>query len=755
MSRKRKINSPLRHLGFVPFGMPDESPISIIKRAAAANGFRDCSQLMQASLQQITGSKKQTTPGTNDSLFCNRAVSLALQNCAPDHYSEIASGFYRATNNLMKRPDAIIKGVIIKHMLIRCSAAFCSECFKTGYERFTRDINFFINCPFHNCGLIDNCPACSEKLHWQTLLTNRCRCGQLLISPSRLTTDMANDHYLLHLMESRNDHEVTLMQTIYETLELATTHQTELVRTIGIRDLAIAISRVDIKEIADIFPHFFSCTNKDEISLTTGVLTKYLNQKQVNSTKKLLTAQALNINVPPPLEKLTQAGLIACLHISFSKWESTKTKPSLAALLSTSKIYDIKTAIAIQKILKEESKGMTNRDLTQKPDIYGHILSLEQASKQTGLPVKAIYDLCRTTKLFGRHKCIVGPQRAPTIGISHIRNFNETHICSQLLSQQLNTPLKTIESKIKELNLEAKESRQVNCEPFILKSNLGRLIAGISGVPFERPKRARTSKQLRQADPLNEPDLLDTTECAKILNIAPSFVLSLIREGRLPCEAKNRHERLIKQQDALDFKETYLNSSAIRELLEIPTKNTSLFLESYQILPAFTTPPNRSRMIFFKISDLVKAQLLRYEYDPTLDKKIIKPVATDFDQSIPELCNRLHITARNFLYFFKHNSAIAYRTVNRKLYTNKEGAKIITNTITSKMTIAQAAKILKVPKSCIVRIIKKEDRLPPDVSHKPFVGLIKRSTVDRLLLESADKPGTYPTKQITPKGKNS
>lgn len=132
----------ISYLSFIPFPLPDESPISAIQRTAKENGFKHC----RALLSYLNKATHQSPYG--NILLANSVISRTLQSFAPEYAEQISANFYSPIHPLIKHSNAIINGIEIRYSNLRFEgSALCTQCWKEGYEKFPKDIKLFSGCP--------------------------------------------------------------------------------------------------------------------------------------------------------------------------------------------------------------------------------------------------------------------------------------------------------------------------------------------------------------------------------------------------------------------------------------------------------------------------------------------------------------------------------------------------------------------------------------------------------------------------------
>jgi hypothetical protein len=600
-------------LSFVPFPLPDESPISAIQRTARANGFKSCHGL----LSYLSKATSQSAYG--NFLLDNSAISRALQACLPEHADRIKTNFYQSTNLLIERPNFLVKGVEISYSNLRCEGtALCTECLQEEHERFSKDIRLFSNCPFHNRAFLFRCPTCNTRIKWQTQLTHYCECGERLASPKVPNSEMTLDHYLLRLFQLGNAEKIASIQRTLWTLEHETHTTDNMVRSAR-RSLAKAIIRQDVESMTNAIHNCLPCSSADEIDVILTIFNTELSESIATTLRQRLMSTTPEQKASVATVTLSIETLLNYIGISRRTWYKLKYRHSYFKGIGRRAKISLKDAIDLKRTLAYDREIDQNLDQKNPNQRHKRVLSIRAVKYLTDIPEETIKIFALNTNLLGPKKCYIKQIEKGSellFGRTNIDIFNAYYVCSQCLAREWNIPTSTINDAIRTNHIQEKKY-EFTQETLIIKKNLLFLLSGI--LKHSQPYRAHCRKRLdvpciRLADIDN---FLTSAACAKLLSIPTSDIKIMIRERIIPCHCRGSHgQYLISKQDAVNFNNNHIRISELSKQLNIAAKKVSKFLSSAGILPISGPLVNSGQCHIYKRSNFpsttinsLKAQL--------------------------------------------------------------------------------------------------------------------------------------------------
>lgn len=181
---------------FVPYPLEEESPTSVLKRFALGHGCEVPGQLQDFSYIINFNASQLTTLSPLVQWIASRAG---------EHAQRFLEGFYHSLVRQGIRGPLEINGTVIPSRFLRKkAAAFCSECWDEGHERYIKDLSLTECCPYHDRRYIHACPACHVQLLWISALEGRCVCGHVLVSKACSHDEVYAERYLLEAIRNQD-----------------------------------------------------------------------------------------------------------------------------------------------------------------------------------------------------------------------------------------------------------------------------------------------------------------------------------------------------------------------------------------------------------------------------------------------------------------------------------------------------------------------------------------------------------------------
>lgn len=736
----------IAYLSFVPFALAEESPFSAIKRTARANGFKSCRRLF-SYLVPLTGCSNHCY-----ALAANSETSKMLQMCAPEVAHKIAAIFYRPIYPLLNRGTLSINGIEILHSNLRLKeSAICTECLNEEYERFTQDITLFTHCPYHNRAFLMQCPSCGQKLKWKVQLTDICKCGHQLVSPECSDAEARLDHYFLTLFQTRNTEQMEKIQKHLTTLERGTKTENAMVK-FAILNLAVAISCDDVEWMTQAIHGCLPSNNSEEIDISLSLFKNDLSEGSFSKLRLQLMSTAYDRTTPLAKLTLNSVQLREYVGISEKAWYNLKQHHSLFKGIGFGTQASLEEALAFRKAVLAEQHKMNELAQTQSTLSHHQILSIGAVGKLTDLPEHSIRALALKTNLLGRTKRYIkqldyGPELI--FCKESIDWFVQRYVCSSHLSHEWHMPKMEIDAAIKTLKLEVKKCEFTQGVVIIRKSAEVRLFNAMHNQPGTLHVRRK-----RMSPPVapDRSEYLSSSECGTLIGTTGAQVVTLVREGLIPCHATCKMGGyLIRRQDALNFNKEYIRIPELASKLQVSRSVVSRLLASVGIYPATGRLVNSGYMTAFKRGSVPAATLNALKSQRKRNKKspqYRKPIPlndADFCINTSTLYEKFALSKLQFFLCFLKNEIIPYRTIKYERFITKEGSTKLDVIMEHYASYATASKILRTPPDYIHRMVNKKKLMLDDSlflpAHNP--GLISYKQIDQLLSrghDARDKP---------------
>lgn len=727
-------------LSFVPFPMPDESPISAIQRTARANGFKNCHSLL-AYLSKTTS---LLTYG--NCLLDNSAVSRALQVCAPKYADRIKANFYHTAHPLLIRANATVKGVEISYLNFRRKeTALCTECLIEEHERFPRDIRLFSNCPFHNRAFLVICPTCNTRIKWKMQLTCYCECGERLVSPKVSDSEMALDQYLLQLFRQGNAVQIASIQRILATLEHETHSTDDAVRTARCA-LAIAISRRDVESMTNEIHKCLPSSSAEAIDVILTIFDNELGKSITTTLRQRLISTTAEQKSRVAKVTLSVRKIQEYVGISQSTWYNLKYHHDYFRGIGRGAKISLERAIKLRKTLTSDKELDHNPVQKNLNDGHKRLLSISAVQRLTDMPKETIKTLALETNLLGLKKYYIKQTEKGSeliFGRAHIDLFNQHYICSNRLAREWSIPIRTINNIIQAHHFQLKKFEFIR-ETIIIKKNLSLRLFSIVKSPQPFPSQCKKWLDVPRTTLSSTTEYLTDAACARLLSIALSEIKIMIRERIIPCHRKDSLGRyLISKQEALDFGKNHFRVSELSKKFNISPKKVSPLLSSAGILPISGPLVNSGKLHFYKKSSIpsatIKSLRIRRKTPALMplncsDKR---NVSAEFCVNINSICEKYFISKSSFHYKFLGNGLIQYKKFRSDKYITAKDSKKIFHILNNYISYDQAAASLNVSLYYIRRLVSTKKLILDNSFFHPIKnpGLVSRKQLEELRLK--------------------
>lgn len=315
-------------LSFVPRARDEESPRSVLVRAAHLNGFRSVAK-MAAALHGENNARPLEWQLIDS--------SMAKLFAALDKRTRLPLPFYRRSSQVTRGAPLLINNIAIPLNLLRTKDhAVCPECLADGWQRYIQDINLVDECPYHQCRYIMICPSCDQNLTWTDCNGAVCQCGFDLSTCQKQPSSSPFSLHLLSILHNQDQAKFGVFLDNLKALRYSSALQfsekqelLELALAIAMHDkrsIEIAVSK-SIAHYTHAPALFFVAPwllSKDEEIKTTalGLLANDVSaptQDENNKNRPPLWLlrdefEAIGIN-QPKLRSLTKIGLITKVKV--------------------------------------------------------------------------------------------------------------------------------------------------------------------------------------------------------------------------------------------------------------------------------------------------------------------------------------------------------------------------------------------------------------------------------------------------------
>ena len=561
---------------FIPCGLPEESPTSLLMRMAIRHGCR-----LPSDLQNLFGSTC-----LNGALISrSHPIIQSIATRAGAAGESFSSGFYESMGTLSHTPPLKIAGFVVSAGMIRKNgAAFCSECWSSDHEHYIKDLKLARYCPYHLRKYLTHCPHCHIKLYWHTPLAGTCRCKYELISPPCLPNEAANEQKLLAIF--RTGATGSFEQLVKNLKHLGYPLELDTLCPINRCLLSMAFALIEDNMVAllnelRILHCFYPDVPKKNICAKIAKISHAKIRECMRTFLRNNSQERPEENISPlqplPPFYLSHSQISAWLGLSRNQakmaWKSCDIKSRKTeytwnqAQAISQQVLKIRLSNGFKK-KKLSVSGITTKELQQK--------LLLSAAMIKG----AVQDRLFTP--------LMGSDRRVRFALDEVEYFSEKFMSIQLLSAQSQTTTSQIREALKRLKIP-----QLECENRTLRQNLIKATACSSIIEWASTANQKRSKaaSIRFSLSLHTPNTTETwmptTAAAEFLGKCESVVRHLIKAGLLPDVRRKLKGGgyLINILTLKKFKDQYFSASEVGALLGCNPAATTKILSRLDISP--------------------------------------------------------------------------------------------------------------------------------------------------------------------------
>ncbi|MCY1279898.1 hypothetical protein D9M70_286660 [compost metagenome] len=587
----------MKDLHFIPIPLPEESPLSLLKRAAIRNGYSTCRQFLS---WQNAAYKAQNHPMLVDSQF---AMLLCAQ--AGEYAHEVRQSFYEINYSTYSGVRVCINQMAIDRRLIRYSAAaICTDCVRDGWEKQVKDLLPVENCPYHSKKYISHCPSCERKITWVNQVLLACKCGNRLESPSCPANDVILDRKILFLLRLKSQKAFDLLATslknLYWNIENSSYEERRKILSI-----ALAISLDEPEKIASSLVNLYGDSRGNNLDFYIAKLNPFTPEKTLTTVKDILYREyahkGISKEIPAPL---TCHQLKIYLGLSQTEWTKIQRHEEFTNLGNHKSRFDHSKIMRI----KEIHEDLILQSLNDTQGLEESLTAHEVAGQfKTNLDV--IYEL-KIANLLGNVNKSIRPHR---ISCNAISNFNENYILAHQLAEELEISVRTLRKVIVDLNLLTPPLPHKHIlTTVILKKDIEKIKNHLT--PYEKPmhRSPKRSANLLRVKSEDRSSYYNTKEASQISSLSTTLLRQLVRVNILHVHYReNKPGYLFHKDEIHQIQRKYIGVSEAASLLEIPTVKVSCTLASNGIQQCTGPLVDGEANVLFLRSDFIGRKLVK------------------------------------------------------------------------------------------------------------------------------------------------
>lgn len=575
---------------FIPRPLYEESPTSLLKRLAVRHGCKYYSDL-QGLL--------------NDKSFIGSFISRshpAIQSIATlggVGREEFLSGFYEPIGWFTKNPPLKISGLVVNADLIRKrGAAFCSECWKEGYEHFIKDLKLSNYCPYHNRQYLTKCPHCRRNLHWHTPLDDQCRCKNKLSSPRCTYEEAENERKLLKIFRESADEDFRKLVAYLDGLGYRLESEAQCPANRCLMSSAFALLEDDmeglltnLRYLSSLYPDIPRRIIAAKLASFDGISVRNCAYEFIKHERVDKQRYAAESAEPVHPFSLTRSQISAWLKVPLHQWKNVTRNidvyPENARYnwsqtqMMADEVLSIKHRNGFKK-KKAPIDGMFKKDFQEKFKLSNGVLKSALAEHVL-------------TKKWNFHRIFFDSR--------DIESFSKNFISLQFLSAKTQIPIKFICTAMTRLKIAPLNFHSSTLRRQLISIESSKLIIEWSNSNEQRPHKisARLSRKLARYIPTEAETCLPTALAARYLGIHVCVIRNLVKHGLLEIERRSGLGGCchIDKKILDNFSENYIGVTETQSLLKCNYGMTTKTLRSVGIDPVTGPEVDRNPSAFF------------------------------------------------------------------------------------------------------------------------------------------------------------
>ncbi|MFK7699332.1 TniQ family protein [Pseudomonas caspiana] len=560
---------------FIPKPFPEESPSSVLKRMAIRHGC-----IAKADLQSLFGDALR-----HESIMSRTHPAVqAIATMSGWDAKQFLSGFYEPVGPLLEGPPLIICGLVVRADMVRKQqTAFCSECWAAGHEHFIKDLKLAVYCPYHLRRYLAKCPNCGTELRWSNLLSGKCRCAELPISPTCTSAEALIEIKLLQIFRERDTDRFDKFNDYLRLLGFHTKDPTECSAVRTIVALAFALLETNQKAILyhlgtlhTLYPEIPRRIISAKLSLIPA--------KQCQDCVKIFLRHSFSTDTPfrectTPLIssfELTSRQISNWQKLASHQWRIVRKNSNILSSIGRYRWQEV------QKMTVHILQLKLNNGFSQKKAISGMNLGelkkellLSKVVLRGAIDEKLLHPISWRTDdwLFD-----------PT----DIANFCRHYISVHMLSANTKIPVDKIRRALRHLGLRNSEFKSQRVRLHVMSIETSKaVIEWCTPHTKKYEKRTQSWTSLPQHDPNDLGVWLSASAAAELVGCWPAGLRRLIEAKLIPATVGGNQKNgyLVKEKELIKFKIKYISASEATKLLSCKQRHTSAVLRKAGIKP--------------------------------------------------------------------------------------------------------------------------------------------------------------------------
>ncbi len=708
----------MSRLLFIPRPLPEESPTSLFKRLAFRHGC-----VYRTDLRDLFG----TAYPTGSIIYRNHAVVQQVADLItePEDKEAFLNGFYATEVNFTGRPTANICGMQLDTFMVRIQgAAFCSDCWQDGCDRFVKDLRLAIYCPYHARKYLDRCPVCGHSLAWPDLLSRKCDCPALPESERCTDSEMELERRLLTYFNLHDAQGLAAFQKYLVMLGYRNSDSSYCPATRAWALLACALADCDDESILRHLSTLELFYPQIPKRILCAKLAMISTPQSMSNILNFLRRAASRPAAPAEYEERPLLSEFCLSKSQLRAWQSIRFLENRALHqlhdLQRSPRIDWQQASTIAESLLDLRLKNT---LERKPQAIGY--TVKEVQKILVLTVAAIKGAVSEKLLTP----IEQKRKQWYFTDEDLKNFSTKYVSIQRVANESGYSVKQIRKSLQYFANQFADQGDDLTDPsarlrIISVQRRDTLLKWLNrSIKIPRYK-VRPHYPLPHLTGDEAGVWMSVFDAARQLSVHPTVVKSLIRVGLLPCSFRlQRGNGYALSQGALDeFANRYIGVSEAMVVLQCNQNTTTKLLKKMSILPVTGPGVDTTNSHYFSRSEV--DQLARDLKTPNIEQKDC--------YTIMEASKELRISVSSAAFLIRQGVLDSPDLIHKQYMLVKKSS--VCEFSKSYITLSDLARSLTIPIHCIRHLLSGgnisavgPDRLlpsPRDVYRKSDVSLI-------------------------------
>lgn len=587
------------NLHYLPLAKPDESPTSLIRRAAIHNGYPSCAVFVNHLLGRTY---------YRYLLFKEGELACRLADLASPYEQELLKCFYQIDldckdqSRTIRLPDVRIPNALLRY----AEAAICTDCWLEDLETRLKDLRSSMYCPRHNKQYLSCCLYCNRHFTWYNQITMKCSCGAPIQSPTASSADVYPESLVVGLLKSKDQARIDLFtQTLFTMDFYATKHRQNFARNRNIVKAAIGLVCNELDLCVESLATLSNAGSELGNAMLLAKLPTHSELIDIESISAALTYKAQTGN-HTYAETLTTKQVKKLLNVSTVQWSRIQAHPQFPRSSRTRPGYhdqEINNIIAINEEVSIAKPHPSEHDL----------ISFRACFTKLNMPKSDFSNLCKQGFFGSPHQ--FGKSSQCFFDAEKFSKFHHDYISVWQLSKEYGLAVRSTRRIISEQGLTSIKTDRYVTSTFPAPSFIKRTDIAIfkDHKKFTQENNDLSMKSLLATCPALPENMssmvLSSHDAALRLGTYRQFIYALIHYRMLDGFAKGR--RLYVTFDSFaKLKQEYMTGSELSQLLDVHSSCIPQILAHHGMTDSAIALPYKELQYLYRRADFSTERLM-------------------------------------------------------------------------------------------------------------------------------------------------